>query len=295
MPGCQPKVALVMSNIANTLTAQFTLGELNDNRLRELAPAIFAKKAAADVSERYSFVSTAEVLPALRDHGFVPVNARQRRGAGITGQHRVELFHRNHLDKMRAGKMESSPRIILENSHDRTRRLSAMAGYYRLVCSNGMVVASGLGASFVATHVSLDADAIRGMIGNMAKLLDESQSRVEAFRERKLSKIEQSMYARFAVEARYKGYADLPIEPAAVLAARRDVDKADDLWTVFNRVQENVIKGGVETRLGRRSRGVTSFYMDTLVNRRLWAGAEALLAGGTHGLQKFRKEMLASN
>lgn len=283
-----------MSNTANTTTAQVLLGELNDNRLRELAPSIFAKQPASDVSERYTFVSTAEVLPVLRDHGFVPINASQRRDAGLTGQHRVELFHRNHLEKLRTGKLESAPRVILENSHDRTRRLSAMAGYYRLVCSNGMVVASGLASSFVATHVSLDADAIRGMIGNMAKLLDESEGRVEAFRERKLNKIEQSMYAKFAIEARYKGYADMPIEAKDVLVARRDVDKHDDLWTVFNRVQENVIKGGIETRLGRRSRGVKSFYMDTLVNRRLWAGAEALLAGGTHGLQKFRKEMLAA-
>lgn len=283
-----------MSNTANTTTAQVLLGELNDTRLRELAPSIFAKKPASDVSERYTFVSTAEVLPALRDHGFVPINARQRRGAGITGQHRVELFHRNHLDKLRTGKLESSPRIILENSHDRTRRLSFMAGYYRLVCSNGMVVASGMSSSFAATHVSIDTNAAREMIGNMAKLLDESEGRVEAFRERKLNKIEQSMYARFAIEARYKGYADMPIEAKDVLIARRGVDKADDLWTVFSRVQENIIKGGVETRLGRRSRGVTSFYMDTLVNRRLWAGAEALLDGGTRGLQKFRKEMLAA-
>jgi hypothetical protein len=283
-----------MSNTANTTTAQVLLGELNDTRLRELAPAIFAKKPAPDVSERYTFVSTSEVLPVLRDHGFVPVNARQRREAGITGQHRVELFHRNHLEKLQSGKMESAPRVILENSHDRTRRLSAMAGFYRLVCSNGMVVASGMASSFVATHVSLDSEAVRSMIGNMAKLLDESEGRVEAFRERKLNKIEQSMYARFAIEARYKGYADMPIEAKDVLVARRDVDKHDDLWTVFNRVQENVIKGGIETRLGRRSRGVTSFHMDTLVNRRLWAGAEALLAGGTHGLQKFRKEMLAA-
>ena len=283
-----------MSNTANTTSAQVLLGELNDTRLRELAPSIFAKQPASNVSERYTFVSTAEVLPVLRDHGFVLINASQRRDAGLTGQHRVELFHRNHLEKLRTGKLESAPRVILENSHDRTRRLSAMAGYYRLVCSNGMVVASGLASSFVATHVSLDADAIRGMIGNMAKLLDESEGRVEAFRERKLNKIEQSMFAKFAIEARYKGYADMPIEAKDVLVARRDVDKHDDLWTVFNRVQENVIKGGVETRLGRRSRGVTSFHMDTLVNRRLWAGAEALLAGGTHGLQKFRKEMLAA-
>jgi hypothetical protein len=284
-----------MSNTANTTSAQVRLGELNDTQLRELAPAIFANKPAADVSKRYTFVGTAEVLPALRDHGFVPVNARQRRGAGITGQHRVELFHRNHLDKLVSGKLESAPRIILENSHDRTRRLSAMAGYYRMVCSNGMVVASGMANGFVATHISLDAESIRTMIGGMAKLLDESQDRVEAFRERKLSKIEQSTYARFAVEARYKGYADLPIEPSEVLVARRDIDKHDDLWTVFNRVQENIVKGGISTIRGRRSRGVTSFYMDTVVNRRLWAGAEALLSGGTHGLQKFRKEMLASN
>jgi hypothetical protein len=281
------------NNLTPTVQPVTGLKELNDKTLRALAPAIFGTKAADDVSERYTFVSTAEVLPVLRDSGFVPVNARQRQEAGSTGLHRVELFHRDHLAKMQAGKMESSPRIILENSHDRTRRLSVMAGYYRLVCSNGMVVSSGLSAQLIATHIGLDAKSIHNLIGGMAKMLDDSQAVVEQMRGRKLSPIEASMFAKFAVEARYKGYADMPIDGASVLVARRDVDKSNDLWTVFNRVQENVIKGGVETRTGRRSRGVKSFTQDVTVNKRLWAGAEALLTGGSNGLQKLRKEMLS--
>lgn len=283
-----------MRTTTQTQPVQATsLKKLNETDLRALAPAIFAKDAAKTVSSRYTFVSTQETLPILADHGFVPIAARQRRDAGIHGHHRIDLMHQDHLDKMIVGKAEGAPRIILENSHDRSRRLIMMAGYYRLVCSNGMVVASGLNAMLRAQHVSLNVEGIREMIKNMAAMLDASQQRVEAFRARKLSPIEQSTLARYALEARYKGYAEIPVEAKEVLHARRDVDKGDDLWTVFNRIQENVVKGGLVTHEGRRTRGVTSFYHDVVVNRRLWEGAEALLAGGTQGLGALRKALRA--
>jgi hypothetical protein len=41
------------------------------------------------------------------------------------------------------------------------------------------------------------------------------------------------------------GEVTTPIAPAQLLAPRRREDTANDLWTTFNVVQENVIKGGL--------------------------------------------------
>ena len=59
---------------------------------------------------------------------------------------------------------------------------------------------------------------------------------------------------------------------------RRTADTGTDLWTVFNRVQENVIKGGLygftKDAIGRpqrrRTREVKGIDQNDTLNRALW-------------------------
>ncbi|MNG31048.1 hypothetical protein D3C84_1167890 [compost metagenome] len=64
---------------------------------------------------------------------------------------------------------------------------------------------------------------------------------------------------------------------------RRAEDRASDLWTTFNRVQENTIKGGLRGRnkQGRRTttRAVNGIDQDVKLNRALWVLAQALRSG----------------
>ena len=66
-----------------------------------------------------------------------------------------------------------------------------------------------------------------------------------------------------------------------LLEARRPEDQGDDLWRVFNRVQENMIKGGVVGRspTGRNTRthGIRAMDNTVRVNQKLWEIAEELL------------------
>ncbi|MEA9980016.1 DUF932 domain-containing protein, partial [Pseudomonas sp. RTS4] len=71
-----------------------------------------------------------------------------------------------------------------------------------------------------------------------------------------------------------------PITPSQLLLPRRREDRSDDLWTTFNRVQENVIKGGLDGRnkKGRRTktRAVNGIDQDVKLNRALWKLAHAM-------------------
>ena len=68
------------------------------------------------------------------------------------------------------------------------------------------------------------------------------------------------------------------------LPVRRIDDRAPDLWTTFNRVQENVIRGGMRGQSvdanGRRQvravRAVTGIDQDVKLNRALWTLAEEM-------------------
>lgn len=81
------------------------------------------------------------------------------------------------------------------------------------------------------------------------------------------------------------------VAPRALLKARRDADEGSDLWTTFNRVQENAIRGGLDDhRPARfdqerqrqvparslRTRPVKSIDGDVKLNKALWTLAEEL-------------------
>lgn len=72
------------------------------------------------------------------------------------------------------------------------------------------------------------------------------------------------------------------IPPADLLMVRRPDDAGDDLWRVFNRVQENLTVGGIvgRTATGRqtRTRGIRAVDSSVRVNGALWALAERFAA-----------------
>ncbi|EKN4120315.1 DUF932 domain-containing protein, partial [Yersinia enterocolitica] len=64
------------------------------------------------------------------------------------------------------------------------------------------------------------------------------------------------------------------------LMPRRWEDKKDDLWTTFQRVQENLTKGGLSGKStgGKRARtrAISGIDGDIKLNRALWVMAEQL-------------------
>lgn len=66
-----------------------------------------------------------------------------------------------------------------------------------------------------------------------------------------------------------------------ILAPRRRQDESDDLWTTYQRIQENLLKGGLSGRTaqGKRThtRAVNGIDGDVKLNRALWVMAENML------------------
>ena len=70
-------------------------------------------------------------------------------------------------------------------------------------------------------------------------------------------------------------------EPGRLLEARRDLDKGNDLWRVYNTVQENSMRGGVAytNQRGRSTstRGIRAIREDVRINTALWGAAMTTL------------------
>ena len=95
--------------------------------------------------------------------------------------------------------------------------------------------------------------------------------------------LDTEQQVEFANKAALIKFQDKPltIDPMKLMVPRREVDHAPDLWTVFNVVQENLIKGGIagQTATTRRmtTRSIVNLDENIRINRDMWNLAEDYL------------------
>ena len=262
--------------------------ELPDEQLRALAPSVFAAQAMPGVSSRYAFVPTAHLVARLRDAGWAPVSAVQQRAKlderrGF--QKHLIRFQRRDVVPVKG---EYTPELCLINSHDRSSAYQLHAGLYRFICANGMFVGDGKAFERVSIrHAGFTPDEV---IEASFRILDQVPAitaSVEAFRARQLTGPESRALATAALRLRYEDVQKAPVGPEKLLEARRYEDAGDDLWHVFNRVGENLLRGGLkdETRHradGKRfarTRAITGLDRNVRLNKDLWSLAQRLANG----------------
>lgn len=82
----------------------------------------------------------------------------------------------------------------------------------------------------------------------MLGVFDKVTDNMEAMKEIHLNSDEQHLFGRAALMVRYEDENKTPVTPEQIITPRRREDKQNDLWTTCQRVQENMIKGGLSGR-----------------------------------------------
>ncbi|ALZ17759.1 TPA: DUF945 domain-containing protein [Pseudomonas aeruginosa] len=252
---------------------------LSDEQIRAVAPSIFADAPHESRSERYSYIPTASVLQELRGEGFEPFMVCQTRvrrdDRRDFTKHMIRLRHASQIDAR-----GEANEIILLNSHDGTSSYQMLAGMFRFVCQNGLVCGDTVADVRVPHKGDVAAQVIEGAYEVLHGFQQAQESR-DAMRAVTLGGGEAEVFARAALALKY----DDPDKPAPiterqVLAPRRLDDNRADLWSVFNRTQENLIRGGLLGRGGngrrQRTRPVQGIDQDLRLNRALWLLADGL-------------------
>jgi hypothetical protein len=153
------------------------------------------------------------------------------------------------------------------------------------VCQNGLIT----GTTSEDLRVRHSGNAIEQVIDGAYQVLGNSDVVTEQRREMaalQLSSGEQRAFARAAMDYRFADAVEadrpMPVEPDQVLEARRYDDAGADLWSTFNRVQENLVQGGLRKRANPRrrehTRAVTGVDGNVNLNRALWRLAEEMRA-----------------
>ena len=266
-------------------TSNFKATALSDEALRTRAPSIFASGPMIGVSQKYTFVPTAEILTGLRDLNWVPVEVEEQRIRQEARRGFQKHLVRLRLESQMQTLDEWNVELVVVNSHDAGCAYQIHAGIYRRICSNGLVVAGDSFEAIRFRHSGLLTGEVVHASLRLVEAMPKIGERIQRFRERHLEPRESLTLAEQALLLRYPTVDESPIAPATLLQARRPEDEGDDLWLTMNRVQESLVRGGLsDDRRDRRGklrsvrplRGIDS---KVSLNRGLWELAERLAEG----------------
>lgn len=251
---------------------------LSNNQIAFHAPSVMASEAHHSRGERYSFIPTIQVIDGLRAEGFEPYEIRQTKVRNLDKvehtKHMVRLRHVNAI-----ASSEEVPEIILLNSHDGSSSYQLLAGVFRFVCSNGLIA----GDMTENVRVRHTGNVVDNVIEGATRILHETEevvARIGEYKGINLTVDESMAFANAAMQVRWGDEA--PVKAIDILQPSRYADRKADLWTTFNRVQENLLKGGVAGRsaTGRRisTRAVGGVSENVKLNKALWTLADSMAA-----------------
>ena len=245
-------------------------------QLKSAAPSIFSTSASPKMSDKYVFVPTEDILENFQREGWEIASAKQT-GRGTYGVHQIK-FRNGELPKVGDTLFEA----IVRNSHNGTSTLSVSAGLFRLCCSNGLTVPTSAAESFNVRHQRFDLDDVKRLTESFASKLPKIEGSVNRMMEREMTTDEKIDFVRKSAEIRFSKEKVLnDMEIVGLLSPKRTEDEGDDLWKVFNVVQEKFVRGGMEysSPNGRRTklRGLQNIMAVNQVNTKLWELAEEMI------------------
>tara|TARA_R110000868_G_scaffold39368_7_gene137024 strand:+ start:1566 stop:2393 length:828 start_codon:yes stop_codon:yes gene_type:complete len=260
---------------------------LTKDQIKEQAPLVFADAPTnPDVSDKYLFVNTETIIDDLDKLGWFPVNAAQRKSTKKKGtifsKHMVSFQNPDIMINSADGD-DAYPRILLTNSHDGMQAFKFSVGIYRLVCSNGLVVADEEFSDFKIKHKGYSFAELRSVVRqavedlpNRVQVMNDMKNRVLTVEEKRQLALD-AMLVRAGVDT--LKYDEETIDE--ILEPQRSEDKGDDLWRTFNVIQEKITQGNFHAALTgakvRKVRKIKSFEKDMKVNKQLFKLATNLI------------------
>ena len=249
-------------------------------------------------SDRYGMMSTLEAFGIIQDYGWNPVTARQvqprKAQSALYGKHLIAFQHDDY-----EGAEEGKPTILLYNSHDGTSSFRFMVGFYRFVCSNGIIAGSGFDHRL--RHSKANADSFAGMLEETIARVPIMLSRIASMQSTPVDLDQVVYFAEKSLDTRWESYYNALGKTTEdylrgsfwtydvannITKAKRTADVGDTAWNVFNRVQECVVQGKTSVLsytnkrpegYFRKARGITSVAATVSVNQKIWDLAQDIL------------------
>jgi hypothetical protein len=251
---------------------------LGNDEIKRLASSVFTMTASNDVSEKYTHIPTSQVIEDMRQLGWDVVDAKQvkaRKEATAGFQKHLVVFRNNDVVISGDDGDTVFPQILLTNSHDGKNAFTFTAGLFRMICENGLVISTQQFEDVKMRHMGYTFEDLQKNIREMVEKLPltvESMNKmkqVELTPEQTIEFAQKSLAARFSQEE----IDNIEVDFDELLEPTRSEDRGNDLWSVFNVVQEKLIHGMFNYKYGvkvRKARKIRNFKQDLVINEKLF-------------------------
>ena len=253
--------------------------------LREIAPSIFTKVGSENTSDKYTHIPTDQVIKDMELLGWGVVDAKEVKARENVGFQKHLVVFRNNDVVIKGDDGDTVyPQVLLTNSHDGKNSFQFTAGLFRMICENGLVIATDTFENVKIRHMGYDFSTLQDTIKEMVERLPLTVEAMNKMKEIELQEEQMFDLAKSFLDIRVEGTGNTFDNQAIeeVLESQRSADEGNMLWEVFNRVQENIIEGNFEyiTQKGkkRQARVIKNFKQDQDVNKKMFSKALEFVA-----------------
>ncbi len=261
-------------------------GFLNASQIKERAKSVFTDKAGPSTSEKFTHIPTHKVIEDMEQLGWGVVDAKEvkaRAKNSIGFQKHLVVFRNPDVVINGADGDTVFPQILLTNSNDGKNAFTFTAGLFRMVCENGLVVSTQEFENVKMRHMGYTFEELQKQIRAMVEQLPLT---VESMNKMKQIQLDEEQAKAFAKKALTTRFEEDQVEAMnfnldELLEPTRDEDKGNDLWSVFNVIQEKILAGDFTYMSGakiRKARKVKNFKQDLEINQKLFAMAAEFIA-----------------
>ena len=242
-------------------------------QIKTMAPSVFTTDKAPHLTDKYIQTPTSRVVEDLMNLGWQVTKAQEVKSRKYKGfQKHIVVFRNPEIMIKGANGDDSFPQILLTNSHDGKAAFNFRVGIFRLVCSNGLVISDADFNNVSIRHINYTFETLQSKIGEVIAKLPNLVQKINLFKSTQLTDVQMQEFAAKAMQLRTKARVNI----MDVLNADRPQDVGNDLWVVFNRVQEKLLGGSYKAGK-RKARSVKNFQKDIELNEQLFELAESYL------------------
>lgn len=250
---------------------------MNNTTNVSLPPSAYSQSADTTRSSKYSHIDTMEVVDLMKQRGWYVADtqaAQPYKKDPLFVRHLIDFRHPDGFKNE-----DGSGRVVVINSHDGTKSATAISGFFRFVCENGLLVGDTVGQAKLK-HMGHTSEEFVQLVSGVAENMERVGSVFDKWSQVQLSHRQREDFAKEAAKLRWGEKHNF--DTIELLQPIREEDDSGSLYTVFNRVQEHATKGGITgaNPAGRRvrSRELKNIDRNAKFNQDLWMLAESMAA-----------------
>ncbi len=214
-----------------------------------------ADRAAETTSSKYYFFDSRILIQELLEKGWVvhlQTEAHVRNPKKLGFQRHMIIFNNKEYENS-----EGNLQIVVRNAHDTSCSIEIFSGFMRITCANQLFTKDlGTGSLIRVRHIGTDVQE-RVMKGfqSMIDFLPTYDKIIRNLQNHVFTHTEMNEFALRAALLRFGEDSEIvsKLKPEDILKPRRISDSGNSAWLVFNRVQENLVRGGLPYPIQRKS------------------------------------------